>query len=401
MELFIKKHKRIANFVVAILIACNTLSAYGMNNPHGANGANGTNGTNNVTKGKLCTAYNFVKNSVKKSKNKIYNLCKATKNKMLHMVGKAPKKEIILPKSPTFLEKTKATAKKLWKKKPVKIGVASAGAIAAAAAITAAVFGAMKLYKVIRAKLQKAKKRKIIKIERKPEQEVINEQDEKECLVCYDDKHKDNFHRLQCGHEFCKNCLCELIETAINENKGFGSSQNLKCPQCKENIEDQDIRELTDHNREVLERIANIKTRETLEKLPGYKHCQTPDCEFYWINENGHRQEIDCRQCGARFCSSCCHPHSMQMSCKDAEIDRKSDGNMSAKDRKANQKWLKKNTKQCPDCKRFVQKNRGCNHMTCKCGAQFCWICGESYRTHRLPRPCLTPSVRNRIGVLW
>lgn len=30
----------------------------------------------------------------------------------------------------------------------------------------------------------------------------------------------------------------------------------------------------------------------------------------------------------------------------------------------------------CRDCGGYVQKNGGCNHMTCTCGAEFCWECG-------------------------
>ena len=38
--------------------------------------------------------------------------------------------------------------------------------------------------------------------------------------------------------------------------------------------------------------------------------------------------------------------------------------------------WLKLNTKNCPKCKKPIQKNSGCMHMTCSsCKHQFCWIC--------------------------
>ncbi len=30
-----------------------------------------------------------------------------------------------------------------------------------------------------------------------------------------------------------------------------------------------------------------------------------------------------------------------------------------------------------------MEKNGGCNHVTCKCGQSFCWLCGEATgRTH-------------------
>lgn len=39
--------------------------------------------------------------------------------------------------------------------------------------------------------------------------------------------------------------------------------------------------------------------------------------------------------------------------------------------------WILVNTKPCPKCKRPIEKNRGCMHMTCNksCGHRFCWTC--------------------------
>jgi ariadne-1 len=33
--------------------------------------------------------------------------------------------------------------------------------------------------------------------------------------------------------------------------------------------------------------------------------------------------------------------------------------------------------KMCPRCKYWVEKNQGCNHMKCRCGADFCYLCGQ------------------------
>jgi hypothetical protein len=43
--------------------------------------------------------------------------------------------------------------------------------------------------------------------------------------------------------------------------------------------------------------------------------------------------------------------------------------------------WLNKNSKECPNCKNRIEKNGGCDHMTCQvsaggCGHQFWWTCG-------------------------
>jgi len=65
-----------------------------------------------------------------------------------------------------------------------------------------------------------------------------------------------------------------------------------------------------------------------------------------------------------------------------------------------NSQWLYAHTKPCPTCQSPIQKNDGCNHMTCsKCRGEFCWIClgpwashGTSWSAHRPPLPHQPPS---------
>ncbi|CAF4268664.1 unnamed protein product, partial [Rotaria sordida] len=42
-------------------------------------------------------------------------------------------------------------------------------------------------------------------------------------------------------------------------------------------------------------------------------------------------------------------------------------------------------TKECPKCHTNIEKNGGCNHMTCRkpgCGHEFCWLCFGKSRGH-------------------
>eukprot|EP00121_Abeoforma_whisleri_P007374 Awhi_evm1s6730 len=41
----------------------------------------------------------------------------------------------------------------------------------------------------------------------------------------------------------------------------------------------------------------------------------------------------------------------------------------------------RKRLKQCPSCKNLVERNGGCNHMTCRCGTNFCYCCGHKFNT--------------------
>ena len=45
--------------------------------------------------------------------------------------------------------------------------------------------------------------------------------------------------------------------------------------------------------------------------------------------------------------------------------------------------WISANTKECPKCNSTIEKNGGCNHMTCrKCKHEFCWMCMGLWSEH-------------------
>ena len=47
--------------------------------------------------------------------------------------------------------------------------------------------------------------------------------------------------------------------------------------------------------------------------------------------------------------------------------------------------WLVTNTKACPKCGTSIEKNGGCNHMTCRksdCKHEWCWVCMGPWKDH-------------------
>jgi len=48
-------------------------------------------------------------------------------------------------------------------------------------------------------------------------------------------------------------------------------------------------------------------------------------------------------------------------------------------DEKSNLLMKSKKYQKCPGCEKIVEKRDGCNHITCICGYQFCYKCGNKY----------------------
>ena len=49
------------------------------------------------------------------------------------------------------------------------------------------------------------------------------------------------------------------------------------------------------------------------------------------------------------------------------------------------QNWLDSNTKRCPRCRVMIVKDGGCNHITCRCGHNFCWSCSKKLSESIIP----------------
>ena len=210
---------------------------------------------------------------------------------------------------------------------------------------------------------------------------------EGQCGICFEDEFKNEEDRctLSCNHTFCKDCLNGQLDVAIQEK----SSSTLRCPACRSEIDQQNIREIVGEDKLAkYQGYLDVKAQEYLRTEKDLKHCQTPDCTYVFSAAHGAvKQNIRCPQCRNRYCSGCLRPHPPDMSCEEAQENYELAQNPDAADKKS-EEWKKANTKQCPSCNADIQRNRGCDHMRCRnCNYQFCWRCLGPYHTTACFRP--------------
>lgn len=80
-----------------------------------------------------------------------------------------------------------------------------------------------------------------------------------------------------------------------------------------------------------------------------------------------------CAHVGCSFCFICLADAHSSCACEMWAIWKHRQ-----KDDSETMNWITANTKPCPKCGKLVEKNGGCNLMTCRCGQHFCWLCGGS-----------------------
>ena len=111
--------------------------------------------------------------------------------------------------------------------------------------------------------------------------------------------------------------------------------------------------------------ILEFKVRADIIKDKNKKQCPYPDCESYL--EKSVNKYVKCKN-GHEYCFECLKPPHGKVSCEN-NID------------KTFMKWKKhRRIKRCPKCGIFIEKNEGCNHMTCEsCKHEWCWLCEQPY----------------------
>eukprot|EP00943_MAST-04B_sp_MAST-4B-sp1_P007402 g7402.t1 len=196
-----------------------------------------------------------------------------------------------------------------------------------------------------------------------------------ECVVCYEtyNKMEENFPTLSdCKHEptVCKGCLDKHV---LEEMNGKGNIEDLKCPSasCTVKFTHSDVKKVT--QKSTFERYDDILTKRFLSKMSNFTWCKAEGCGSGQCHLDEHRCPImTCSACGRRSCFTHNIPWHEGQTCTqyDEALAAERDGD------RLNMEYIRRVGKQCPSCKIAIEKNDGCDHMTCRnCGHEFCWLC--------------------------
>ncbi|XP_074316175.1 putative E3 ubiquitin-protein ligase ARI10 [Silene latifolia] len=197
------------------------------------------------------------------------------------------------------------------------------------------------------------------------------------CGICFDDEFSiDEVRSANCGHIYCKTCWRTYIDITVDET-GSGCLR-LKCPEpkCPAAVDRDMVTELA--SKEIVAKYLAYLIRSYVEfKKKNTKWCPAPGCNNAIEFELGSSDVYDivC-ECQYEFCFNCDEePH------RPVECEIVKEWIMKNTSEAENTKWIIAYSKPCPQCMKPIEKNSGCNHMTCRCGHHFCWHCARSLNT--------------------
>ncbi|KAH9892426.1 hypothetical protein C8Q73DRAFT_649040 [Cubamyces lactineus] len=205
------------------------------------------------------------------------------------------------------------------------------------------------------------------------------------CPICFDDSQTE-FLALLCDHKFCASCWKEYITSKVRTEAEcmitcMAEGCNIAAP-------DPFVNKALADDRETWSRYQELLVRQFVSCIPHLKFCPYPSCTYTVscpsaATKSSLAQIVPIVTCGASqthvFCFGCpIDADHRPVVCAVARMWLKK-----CQDDSETANWIKSNTKECSKCQSTIEKNGGCNHMTCKkCKYEFCWVCMGPWTEH-------------------
>ncbi|KAH9097801.1 hypothetical protein Ae201684P_001276 [Aphanomyces euteiches] len=196
--------------------------------------------------------------------------------------------------------------------------------------------------------------------------------------VCYDtpDMYSvENGWRLRCGHVLCIGCLRSWIRSKLDDH-----TRAIECvhPYCTRVVRPCHVARILEPT--WTEQWSHLVTLASTEGSSVY--CPNPTCsELLQVPPERVPPLATCPLCFTDLCVVCRALWHGLLDCetyKRRVVDEENS-------RLLGETAQLHGWKACPACTIFVEKVSGCNHMSCRCGQEFCYNCGQARTQCRCP----------------
>ncbi|EME79959.1 uncharacterized protein MYCFIDRAFT_56529 [Pseudocercospora fijiensis CIRAD86] len=185
------------------------------------------------------------------------------------------------------------------------------------------------------------------------------------CSVCRDRYPSAQTIKVECEHRYCIDCAKGLFRRATKDETLFPP----RC--CKKNIDPLLVkRHMSAEEAQAFD--AAAVEFSTVDRV----YCSNRSCGRFvppTLIDSGTRA-ARCEQCGIYTCAMCKNGQHLNKDCPEDPALRET---------RALAKEMGWQT--CRRCQTLVEHRSGCNHMTCRCRAQFCYICGTPWKNCSCP----------------
>ena len=194
-----------------------------------------------------------------------------------------------------------------------------------------------------------------------------------DCKICFDKVPDQYLFKINSiNHEICIDCLKSYITNEIIKGHLFP----LKCPHCLiENLDLSLIRQFVDQTtflkyQRLVINYAIVSNKNFL-YCPGcFQLIMKEDCKNEKrlnLIENTESKKLACPVCSIEICEACYREKHNPTKCETMALNE------------INFFGKTTDVQRCPNCKAYVEKMKGCNHITCRCLYEFCWLCNGQY----------------------
>jgi len=183
-----------------------------------------------------------------------------------------------------------------------------------------------------------------------------------ECISCFDDIPASSAVRAPC-HPYCRDCFGRLVSTAAENEAQWP-------PKCC--LNELPAKLVLKHVSRDVAKTYTARAAEFKVPIDERLYCPAADCGVY-VPRSGVSLITRAARCpaGHSTCTMCRQPaHGRGTACpRDAELQ-------ATEALAADEGW-----RRCLRCGVLVEHRDACQHMTCRCGGQFCYVCGAAWRT--------------------